>query len=319
MLPTLRDRKCKIDFTYSFDNNRYSVLDHFLLSGTLYDSAFEDCFVVHQGDNLSDHDPIFLGLRLESRFLKTANRVCTPQLSWRKASDQDLQNYATSADLLLQQIQIPTDSISCHNKMCCDVLHAAALNKFADSIKNALLTAAASTIPSTADRQFSKHRMPRWNESFEPARQKSILWHDVWIQCGRPRSGCIADIMRRTRAAYHYAVRRIKRQNNNIVRQRFAEAVLTDNTRDFWAETKKLTHQRHASAYMIDGCCDSSDIASLFANKYQALYNSVGYSSEEMEQLKSALLERVRYTVNGDSANISVQDVELAISQLKYH
>jgi hypothetical protein len=38
-----------------------------------------------------------------------------------------------------------------------------------------------------------------------------------------------------------------------------------------------------------------------------------------MEQLKSELLERVRYTVNGDSANISVQDVESAISQLKYH
>jgi hypothetical protein len=125
--------------------------------------------------------------------------------------------------------------------------------------------------------------------------------------------------MRRTRAAYHYAVRRIKRQENNIVRQRFAEAVLTDNTRNFWAETKKLTNQSHASAYMIDGCCDSSDIASLFANKYQALYNSVGYSSIEMEQLQSELLERVRYTANGDSANISVHDVESAISQLKYH
>jgi hypothetical protein len=77
--------------------------------------------------------------------------------------------------------------------------------------------------------------------------------------------------MRRTRAAYYYAVRRIKRKENDIARQRFAEAVLTDNTRDFWSETKKVANHSHVGAYIIDGCCDSSDIASLFAHKYQAL------------------------------------------------
>ena len=126
--------------------------------------------------------------------------------------------------------------------------------------------------------------------------------------------------MRRTRAAYHYAVRRIKRNENDVVRQRFADAVLTDNKRNFWAEAKKLANQRHAGANMIDGCCGSSDIASLFATKYQALYNSVGYSSVEMEQLRSELLDRVRYTNSADHlANITVDDIASAIYQLKSH
>jgi hypothetical protein len=319
MFPTLRHAKCSIDFTYNFDNNRYSILDHFLLSGILYDNALEDCFVDHTGDNLSDHEPIFLELRLELCFLQTVERVCTPQLSWLKASSTDIQNYTASVDTLLQQIEIPVEAISCQNKMCCDDLHVSALNSFTDDIKNALLTAATSTIPSTADRQFANHRMPGWNEHVEPVRKKSILWHNIWAQSGRPRSGCIADIMRRTRAAYHYAVRRVKRNEKDIVRQRFAEAVLTDNTRNFWTETKKLANQRHVGASIIDGCCDSYDIASLFATKYQDLYNSVGYSSLEMEQLQLELSERVRYTVTTDSDSVCANDVALAVSQLKFH
>ena len=53
-----------------------------------------------------------------------------------------------------------------------------------------------------------------------------MLWHNVWLECGRPRDDFIADIMRRTRAAYHYAVRYIKKNNSDIVKQRFASAIV---------------------------------------------------------------------------------------------
>jgi hypothetical protein len=60
-------------------------------------------------------------------------------------------------------------------------------------------------------------------------------------KCGRPRDGLIADIMRRTRAAYHYAVRYVKKNNSDIVRQRFARqrfasAIVENRNRDFWHE-----------------------------------------------------------------------------------
>jgi hypothetical protein len=59
-------------------------------------------------------------------------------------------------------------------------------------------------------------RVPGWSEFAEPARQKSLLWHRIW-HSGRPRSGHVADIMRRTRAKYHNAVRQVKRYENIIV------------------------------------------------------------------------------------------------------
>ena len=66
-----------------------------------------------------------------------------------------------------------------------------------------------------------------------------FFWYGLWIDCGKPRVGQVADIMRRTRAAYHYAIRRFKRDEQEIVKERFVEAILKNDERDFWSETKR--------------------------------------------------------------------------------
>jgi hypothetical protein len=71
-----------------------------------------------------------------------------------------------------------------------------------------------------------------------------MLWHNIWIDCGRPKTGNVADIMRRTRAQYHYAIRAVKRDETNIIRQRFAQAVLGDSSRDLWKEVKKINGKK---------------------------------------------------------------------------
>jgi hypothetical protein len=74
------------------------------------------------------------------------------------------------------------------------------------------------TIPRTA-RSNVNHRndvVPGWNEFVAPIRDKSILWQDIWVECGRPHDGVVASIMRRTEASYHYAVRYAKKQTNLI-------------------------------------------------------------------------------------------------------
>ena len=56
------------------------------------------------------------------------------------------------------------------------------------------------------------------------------------LECGWPKTGVLADIMRRTRAAYHYEIRRIKQNSDAIINERFAEAVINNKSRDLWAE-----------------------------------------------------------------------------------
>ena len=40
------------------------------------------------------------------------------------------------------------------------------------------------------------------------AREKSSLWHGLWILCGTPETGQVASIMRFMRNNYHYKIRK---------------------------------------------------------------------------------------------------------------
>ena len=59
--------------------------------------------------------------------------------------------------------------------------------------------------------------MPGWTEYVAPVRDKTIMWHKIWAESGKPRNGVIADIMRKTRASYHYAIRRIRRDADPLL------------------------------------------------------------------------------------------------------
>ena len=76
--------------------------------------------------------------------------------------------------------------------------------------------------------------MPGWNEHAAPLRDKSILWHDIWVECGRLHEGIVAS-MRRTRASYHYAVRYSKNNKRNGLLVRYQK--IEEN---FWLEAKKV-------------------------------------------------------------------------------
>jgi len=58
--------------------------------------------------------------------------------------------------------------------------------------------------------------------------------------------------MRRTRAAYHYAIRQIKKNNESIVRERVADALLKDSGRNFWKEIKRIRSNKACNSRIID-------------------------------------------------------------------
>ena len=99
--------------------------------------------------------------------------------------------------------------------------------------------------------------------------------------------------MRRTRAQYHYAIRAVKRDENKIVRQRFAQAVLGDSSRDLWKEVRKINGKKAVSARIIDGNGHPQGIAQRFADKYQDLYNSVSFNVKGMEDIKKSVIDKV--------------------------
>ena len=57
-----------------------------------------------------------------------------------------------------------------------------------------------------------------WNQHVDCHKQTSQFWHFIWKECGSPRHGEIAEIMRSTRSKYHYAIRYVKK-NEEIMRK----------------------------------------------------------------------------------------------------
>ena len=111
-----------------------------------------------------------------------------------------------------------------------------AINMHANQISEALLSAAWWTISQSSDKRSSGARLPGWSKYVDPLRAKAMFERNLWVECGRPRSEAVADVMRRTRALYHYAVRRVKLNERNILNERFAEPILNDDSRNFWSE-----------------------------------------------------------------------------------
>src|SRR5664279_3104568 len=135
-------------------------------------------------------------------------------------------------------------------------------------------------------RKTPKHALPQlknpyrirgWSEYVEPLREKSLFWHRLWLDCDRPRNGAVADSMRRTRAAYHYAIREVKRNEDTIIRERFADALLENTDRNFWHEVKKIRNSKCCTSNIVDGYSDAGNISQLFFDKYRELYTSVPY------------------------------------------
>ena len=94
--------------------------------------------------------------------------------------------------------------------------------------------------------------LPGWNEFVSPEKEKALFWLSIWINNSSPRQGYVADIMRRTRAKYHYAIRRIRNNSQLIKKRVMARAVAQKCFRQLWTEVRKLRDCKSNLANCID-------------------------------------------------------------------
>ena len=160
-------------------------------------------------------------------------------------------------------------------------------------------------------------RIPGWSEFVAPLKNQSVFWHNLWSDCGKPHNGVVADIMRKSRARYHAAIRQVRKDNVEIVNNRTATALSLNKNRDFWSEIKRIRHNRSVVGGVVDGFCSSSDIADVFANKYQDLYTSVPYDVEELQSIRNDLNASIFNYSFFPAPIINVHDVGNVINGLK--
>jgi hypothetical protein len=127
LLPAINHKDCTVDYTCNFSMMRFNILDHFLLSNLLFQQCVDSVYVQHDVDNLSDHEPIFLRILLDMNVIGVRERVHQYNISWVKASEQDLSNYKSILRQTLSGVSLPVDSLLCHDLQCVDANHCDAI------------------------------------------------------------------------------------------------------------------------------------------------------------------------------------------------
>ena len=286
-----------IDFTFSNHQIRNgnnilttSCIDHFIIHSNLLPDV-SHAQAIHLGDNLSNHDPIYLSIKVESATINPSVDSCddipfSPHPSWNKASDEHISNYKRDLKLKLDSIVL-TDGVLCNDPTCSDAVHLKELDEFCNYITGSIELSVHTNIPLSKNCTHDIVK-PGWSVYVKPYRDDAKFWHAIWLSLGRPLNCEIHNVMKHTRNQYHYAVRKVKKNEAIIKQDNMLVSFLDGKVPNL---IKQLKSQRsdfksHVPSHM-DGQVGNDNIANHFADKYCNLYNLNESLSDTNELLDS--------------------------------
>lgn len=113
-----------IDHTFeSPGTDSTSVIDHFLHSKTM-STSISEANVIHRGDNISGHSPVYM--KLESQYLEKKvrpPRPFVPRQKWKTATDIEKAHHKRDLESRLSQITVPKSVLSCNDIQCKNLEH----------------------------------------------------------------------------------------------------------------------------------------------------------------------------------------------------
>ena len=311
--------KFEVDFTCIQNNNgenfTTSIIDHFIFSNEL-GNYITDAGVIHSADNSSDHSPVFCVLSALNLKLDTSHEIRgSSKPSWKTSSLEQKALYKYSLEKNLNSITVPHCLLHCKDLKCKNAAHCDLVDKLAIEVLETVQLTAESTLTCPgggAGRRPTCRTIPGWSDSVRPYRETAYFWHQVWISCGKPVNTEVHKIMKRTKNVYHYEIRKVKKAEETIKKNKMLEACLND-CGDLFKEIKSIRKRPVVIANSIDGV--AKDIPDHFKNIYSGIYNSVD-DTESMGKLTSEIESKIGEISISDVEKVTPKIVKEAISKL---
>jgi hypothetical protein len=264
--------------------------------------------------NFSVHSPIAVNLNMEVE--QSDNKIRNgsghaDKIAWHKVDVYYQNVYKEKVYQLLENVNIP-DGCKCEDVKCTKSTHKKDIELFCIQLIETCIKAS-DTLPKVK----KKKRLPHWNTQIRPFKDDAIFWRKIWIECGKPTSGTLYDIMKRTKVQYHYAVRRLKRNSETLRKEKMAESLLNNKCRDFWTEVKKLKGNSVHYTNTLENKDDPYEIASHFADKYNKLYNSVPSDKCKIQRVKECVDMKIADNQVLSDFKLNCSDISKAIKYLK--
>jgi len=103
-------------------------------------------------------------------------------------------------------------------------------------ISKSCLEAGLITIPKCTNNQY--YVIPSWKNYIQPLCEKSLFWHHIWIEAGRPGKGVLASIVSNTRAGI-IVIKNIRVRENYMRKEMLAKLIVLNKNRDFGKKATK--------------------------------------------------------------------------------
>ena len=140
------DARYNIDYAYNFCMTRFSTIDHFVMMKSHLDIV-NDVYVDHDPVNLSDHDPLFMKMRVSVATVNLTCRKFNHRLAWYKATTEGLSKYKQELTNQLHSVHLPIEALLCNDLNCVNSNHREALNDYCCNISKSCLVASITAIP----------------------------------------------------------------------------------------------------------------------------------------------------------------------------
>jgi len=128
----LIDHSQVIDYSYHFAMRHFHTLDYFIVSEQIFQEPVNKMFVIHDVDNLCDHESICLHLKCDISRFNVRDRRFVSDIAWHKAKQDDLLAYSTCLREALMSLY-NAEMFTVKYKS-----HLSALKYYMDAISNAV-------------------------------------------------------------------------------------------------------------------------------------------------------------------------------------
>ena len=152
------------------------------------------------------------------------------RIDWSKVTAQEREDCYHGSKKLLDQLQLPTEAMHCHNFNCTDEKHLEEIKKLYRELTSALLVGTSSTFKTLGEKNAGKFNIFGWNSLVKSKHQtaKAAFW--LWINCSKPKIGGIYKNMVKTKKQFKHSLRQCRKDVEIHKANGLAAALQADKT-----------------------------------------------------------------------------------------
>ena len=181
--------------------------------------------------------------------------------------------YRTFTDVIHEQSDLDNLIPVCFNGNCTDCEHRNNLEHAYNEFVNILKTSGDKVYNVKNNRTARKcpHK-PGWSEYVKGKHTAAINFYKLWRDNGKPRQGPYYDCYRRSKLAYKYAVRAIKRKTDSILADKTANQLNKNDYSGFWDSVKKFNRSKTVLPQQIGKAVGENDICKEWKKHFHYIY-----------------------------------------------